>query len=499
MNARAARSDSQDTRLRWLNNGQLFRLCALWFALEFFWGSQQIAIMPDMVKAYTTDATIGFLYGLVKAAGAVCVMAVQLSVGFISDHSASRLGRRRPFILAGIVSGCAAITLFMLAPGYWWMFAAYLLVELTINIASIPFQSLLPDLVPEVQHAQAGSTMGLLHMLGYLVSSGVLTAAPFIAGDKLLAYRTVLLPVFIVLLLTFTAITVLGVDEFGWRQVALDKIVGKVRTLRILPGTAVRFAATAPTLLGCILNDYRKVELLAQRSLMFLWLSRFTVFLGYASFIQYAKLYIDSNLDWQGWLQGLGVPAASVADYALVAFGSIIACFVLGGLIGSLVAGPLAQRHGKKAVIGAGMILSALTTIPFILTRDFWFAVACGTCIGCGWGAFIAADWAFACTLMPKQKAGSYMGIWDVSTLLPQVISPVIAGLIYQLVYAAHAGGGRLVFTLGTEGVPAKDPVSAALGFKCVILSLPVYFALGLLVLRHVKEPPLQRRDSAPA
>ena len=58
--------------------------------------------------------------------------------------------------------------------------------------------------------------------------------------------------------------------------------------------------------------------------------------------------------------------------------------------------------------------------------------------LGCGWGAFIAADWAFACTLMPKQQAGSYMGIWDVTTLLPQIIAPVIAGPLFDSIVNAR-------------------------------------------------------------
>jgi len=99
-----------------LTPGQLFRLSALWFALQFFWASQQLAIMPDLIEAFTTKDTQGMLYGLIKSAGALVVIATQLTVGFISDHAYSKLGRRRPFIIFGVLSGCVAITLFMLAP-----------------------------------------------------------------------------------------------------------------------------------------------------------------------------------------------------------------------------------------------------------------------------------------------------------------------------------------------------------------------------------------------
>jgi hypothetical protein len=308
----------------------------------------------------------------------------------------------------------------------------------------------------------------------------------------ILSYRVILLPVFILLLLGFCLWTVISVDENGWAQVARVQLTGAVRTIRLLPGTAVKFAATAPTLLGCMIQDYRKVELRTQPNFVFLWLSRFTVFLGYAAFIQYIKLYIDSNLDWQGWLIGLGFSAEGVVgseSAATAAFGTIVGFFIIGGLFGSRAAGRLADRFGKKAVIGGGMVIAALADIPLVMTSNVWLAICCGVVIGMGWGAFISADWAFACTLMPKQKAGSYMGIWDISTLLPQVISPVLAGLLYQVVYAVYAGGAGFTFTLSTTGIPAENPAVAALGFKYVITSLLVYFAIGLWVLRAPAQP----------
>ena len=76
---------------------------------------------------------------------------------------------------------------------------------------------------------------------------------------------------------------------------------------------------------------------------------------------------------------------------------------------------------------------------------------------------------------MPKQKAGSYMGIWDISTLLPQVISPVLAGVLYQIVYSALAKG-------------PEDAHAEATAYKWILTSLLVYFAIGLFVLRYVKE-----------
>jgi len=283
------------------------------------------------------------------------------------------------------------------------------------------------------------------------------------------------LPAFIVLLGGFTLLTVLGVDEIGWLQNAREKLDGAVRTIRLMPGTVVKFAATAPSLLGCMVKDYLKIELRNKPNFVWLWISRFIVYLGYAAFIQYIKLHVESNLDWHDWLTSLGVPADSADSMGMVAFAAIMILFITGGVVGTIASAPLAERYSKKWVIGWGMVLSAIADIPLVLTSDVWVAIGCGMCIGVGWGAFISADWAFACSLMPKGKAGTYMGIWDISTLLPQVISPVLAGTIYTAVYSAFA-------------TVQNDVVAQAMAYRYVITALPVYFVIGLWMLRYVKE-----------
>lgn len=458
-----------------LTPGQLLRLSSLWFAMQFFWASQQLLVMPTMIERYTSPETLGTMYGLMKSSGAVLVILTQLTVGFVSDHAYSKLGRRRPFIIFGMMSGCAAITLFMLAPDYWWMFAGYMLLEITINIASVPFQSLLPDLVPKAQHSRAGALMGRLHMVGYLVSLIVVILAGVLLKDELLGYRTILLPTFIMMLGGFTILLVLGVDEVGWMQSAREKLDGATRTIRLMPGTVVKFAATAPTLLGCMVKDYLKVELRSKPNFVWLWISRFIVYLGYAAFIQYISLHVRHNLDWLDWLTSLGVSAESAKGMGSVAFAAIMILFIVGGVVGTIASAPLAERYSKKWVIGWGMVLSAIADVPLVLTSDVWVAIGCGMCIGLGWGAFISADWAFACSLMPKGKAGTYMGIWDISTLLPQVISPVLAGAIYQGVYHAFA-------------TMPEDSGAEAMAYRYVITALPVYFVIGLWMLRYVKE-----------
>jgi Na+/melibiose symporter-like transporter len=466
-----------------LTAGQLARLSALWFGLQFFWVSQQMIVMPERVKHFAPIEHLGAYYGLVKACGALVVIATQLTTGFISDHAESRLGRRRPFIIHGILWGCAGVACFIFAPGYWWLFAAYLLIEATINVASVPFQSLLPDLVPESQHNQAGSQMGLMHLAGNLAGLLAVVAMKIVfAGKEWQVFGDIkpggyglLLLAYLALLIGTAAIVVFGIDEQRWAQHAHAKLDGAVRTLRLLPGLMVRFARTAPTLLGCMVHDYRQVDLRRQPNFNWLAASRFTIFLGYQTFLTYVAYYVESNLDGAGWLASLGVSGEAAKQLAGAILPAVLTFFILGGLAGTLLSAPLAGRFRKKGVIGGGLVLAGVMVVPLIFTSNVWVAVGAGCLLGVGWGAFLAADWAFACTLMPKQRTGSFMGIWDVTTLLPQVLAPVIAAPIRDGIF--NAGLARL----GGRGADA-------FAIQWLYATIILYFIAGLALLARVRE-----------
>jgi MFS family permease len=464
-----------------LATGQIIRLSSLWFGLQFFWVSQQLVLMPERVRHFVPVEEVGTYLALIKSSGALVVLLTQLTIGYISDHAESKMGRRRPFILYGMLSGLGAITAFVLAPDYWWLFAAYMAIEATINAASVPFQSLLPDLVPERQHSQAGAQMGINHLGGNLVGLLVYLAMGFLYKDqtillfgdeKPIGYLQLLLPAYLIVLLVTTLIVVYGVDELRWAQHPRELLSGACRSLRVLPGVLVRYVPLAGNLFGTIAKTYLTLNLRQYPNFTWLAVSRFAVNLGYHTFLTFVAYYTAANLDRAAFLRRIGMdgtlPESIVLPLLLIAF-------ILGGLTGNLLSAPLSRRFSKKFVIGTGLVWSGLLFIPLIFTRDVLFAASIALALGIGWGAFIAADWAFACTLMPKARAGTFMGVWDATTLLPQVIAPIIAGPLRDAIMGANSAA------LGE--LPAE-----ALAYQWVFAMVVVYFSVGLVLLRPLRE-----------
>lgn len=482
-----------------LSLGQLFRISALWYGLQFFWASQQQIVLPHRVEDFVGADLKGTYYMLIKSAGAFMVVLTQLTVGFLSDHTNSRLGPRRPWIIAGISGGLLAILFFMFAPGYWWLFAAYMLIEIFINAASIPFQALLPDLVPDGQHDRAGALMGLGNLGGNFVGLLVIIAMPFLIGEgKPLGPETLqlggvsyesgnllfLLPLYILALLLCAGIVIFSVNENAWAQHARPQISGAVYRLRLLPGVLIAFPRTAATALGSIVQHYLSLDFKTNANFKWLAISRFAIHLGYCTFQAFVAYFTAANLDRAGWLSSLGItPSPSLLKIVLPA---MLLFFLLGGLCGNLLSVPLSARFGRLRTIAGSLVCAIALFIPLIFTHDVWVAVGMGLFIGMSWGAFIASDWAFATTLMPKQQSGSYMGIWDFTTLMPQVLAPILGGPLRDWIYGLQAA--KLAPGLDPARLP-EDLMHAceAPAYQIIFGTIIVWFALGIWLLRKVK------------
>jgi Na+/melibiose symporter-like transporter len=453
-----------------LTTVQLTRLSALWFGLQFFWITNQLIVLPDKIRAFVPLESLGFYRALLDSVGAALVIVTQLSAGFLSDHAESRLGRRRPFILFGVLGGMVGIAAFFFAPGYWWLFGAMLLIQFTLNVATVPFQSLLPDLVPRHQHSLAGAFMGIAHLSGnicgllsQLVMVFVFSSA---AGSGLLTF---LLPAYIIVLGGTMALSVFGIDETGWQQQARDSVAGAVRRVRLLPGVVASYSAKLGGVIPAVARTYLSIDLRRTPDFMWLALSRGAVYMGYTTFIDWVNYYTKVNLDWRGWLTGLGLSES----WGAMVLPALLLCFLIGGVAGSRLSAHIARRFSKRTAVAAGVISAGLLFIPLIFTTNVWTAIALGLGIGLGWGVFLSADWAFACTLMPTGRAGVYMGLWMIFSLLPATLSPLISGPVRDGVFGALA--------------PQLGQLAAEATAHQVVFSLiVVYFITGLVLLTRV-------------
>ncbi|HEV3092852.1 MAG TPA: MFS transporter [Candidatus Cybelea sp.] len=370
-----------------------FRLALFWLGVQAVWG----ALLGISLQARTIELSSGnalIAYGRLATAGALVAAVVQVAIGFWSDARRRRGSRRLEFYAAGALGGAAAIAFFYGAATFGQLVAAYVLLQLALNVAIGPYQAIIPDFVERMRTGVASSWMAALQSAGN--AAGAL-AASFIGSARALAGTLD------AMLLGTLVITAAHVARLPLREEPAPE-----------PSTRVT------------------------RAFVDLFLSRALIYIGFYTLLGYLLFYVTAVLG-----------PATLGD-ARRQTGILIVSFTLVGALGAALAARPSDRLDKRlvATVGAAAFIGALAL--FILSSAFAGVVAATLLAGIGWGVFLVADWALACRLLPRGAMAAAMGIWNLAIVGPQIIAPALTTFVLAAVHASAGGrfGPQVAFTL---------------------------------------------------
>lgn len=170
-------------------------------------------------------------------------------VGSLSDSCQSRFGRRRPFILGGLVVLWAASLLFAsskhLFPkpySMWFAWFMFMVLDVTINVIQTPVRAIVSDLSSEEQQSQGQFLSAMFAGLGNLVGSSVmkLWAVPY---EAIFQVMLVCLGINTVLILVQTCLckeTPYTRDPSAPKQSLLAPFVNTFRALTHMPAELMK-------------------------------------------------------------------------------------------------------------------------------------------------------------------------------------------------------------------------------------------------------------------
>jgi MFS family permease len=402
----------------------LFDLSAYWLAINLLWGALGISLLPLLMvqlvcggsATCTHPAPIvgsfapgkGVAEALIVNAGLLVAVLVQPTAAAISDHVATRLGRRKPFILAGTLLDVLFLLGLYFANAWVGVFVAYVLLQFSSNLAQGPFQAYVPDLVPARQVGIAGGLMGLMILLGQGAGPMLVAVANGLGNP-----RAVVLPIMAVELAAM-ALTVLRVREGG---------VAPVRDGR----SWLRIARGAWA-----------TDILAERSYVWLLGSRLFLLMGGVTVSAVGFFYMQD---------AFGLDQAAALGDTFLAGAIVVVC----GALVALPAGRLSQRLGRKRTITAAAGLGLVGMLAVALAPAVPAALLAIVPIGLGTGAFLAVDWALLADIVPKGQSGRYMGISNVVTAGASALAAAIGLGLVDLGNALFGPGAgpRLAFVGG--------------------------------------------------
>jgi maltose/moltooligosaccharide transporter len=358
---------------------------AMGFALSI-----QIAALSWLMRTkYNLDLhEIGFVW----AAGPLAGIIGQPIVGLISDKVWFWKGRRRPFILIG--GTLAAIMLFAL-PNIGEISTFFgmtniiitavviaLTLDLAINISFNPTRSIIADVTKE----GVARTKGYTWMQTISGSFGVLAyAIGAIFGNYFLIYFGVLL------VLLFSIIPLLFIEEPRELISSEDKVeLGKSQT------------------------DWPQfIKLLIAHS--FSWIGVQTMFV-------YMIGYVEQKLN----------PASSDETGQILSI-SFLILNAVGALLPAFVLEPITEKIGRVKTHIAAISVMAIGYFGIVILGSssiiVWILMAVA---GVGWAAIVSLPFAIMSEKVDKSRMGFFMGIFNLSVVLPQLLVSLGIGIFIQ-------------------------------------------------------------------
>ena len=420
----AASNTSQYIGAKGFHSIDYVKITILGFGLSALWASFHVVILQVRLLVVAGPLKNTYL-GYLTFAGAIIAMATQPIAGAISDRSSFAWGRRRPFILLGIILTLLFLPGIGFGSSYMTIFIFYCLLQLSSNIAQGPFQGFIPDLVPEGKKGRASGVRSLLNIMGGVALLGVIGRfmGRYFAGEGI-SWLWLSLGALAIVLLGTMLVTVLTVKErprAGGAQVPL-----------------------LPTLYKSFQIDVR-----AHPDFLLFLVACFFIFAPWTA-LQTFTLYFLLDV------VGIANPAAITADLLIV---------VAGGMLAAVYpAGRLSDRLGRKLVIVPACLLSALGVAALFFSQSYMQIMFSGALLGISSGAWMSSQWALATDLAGKGEEAKYLG----------------------LVNLVVAGGGAVARLIGPV-IDFFNAYNPNLGYSVMFLASFVSFVVGSALLMKIK------------
>lgn len=347
---------------------------------------------------------------------------VQPIVGTLSDKTWTRFGRRIPYLFIGAATAVLVMCLLPnagslgLAVSAAMMFGliALMFLDTSINMAMQPFKMLVGDMVNEEQKAKAYSIQSFLCNAGSVVGFLFPFFFTYIGiknvAEKGVVPDSVIWSFYIgaAILILCVIYTTLKVKEWNPQEYAEYNAVAEHAEEK-------EDSANWLTLLRKAPSTFWKVGLVQ----FFCWA---------------AFLYM--------WNYSTGAIAETVwnstdpASEAFQAAGNWVGVLFAVQAIGSVIwAAVLPQFKNTKAAYAISLIIGGIgfAFVPFI--HDAYLQFIPFLLIGCAWAAMLAMPFTFVTNaLQGYGHMGAYLGLFNGTICIPQIIAALCGGLVLSLV-----------------------------------------------------------------
>jgi maltose/moltooligosaccharide transporter len=391
---------------------QIINMSVGFFGIQFGWDLQR----ANMGRIYENLGANPDEVPLLFLAAPLTGLLVQPIVGYMSDRTwHPTWGRRRPYFMIGaLVSSIALI--FMPHSSVLWMAAGLLwILDVFGNIAMEPFRAFVTDKLPDSQINRGFIMQSMMIGLGGSVAS----ALPWLMKNVFDLSNTALkggIPdnvkysfyVGAFFFLTAVFWTVFSTKEYAPEENFKEKL--NANKGGIIAGTKEIFSA--------LFNMPKRMQVISLVQ-FFTWPGLFLMWFYYTTAVA-VNVFGGTDASDPIYAEGADFGSLTLAFYSVVTF-----CF-------ALILPKIADILGRKNTHAICLIFGALGLISVAWVENKYMLYLSMTGVGIAWASILSMPYAMLSGVLPKDKIGIYMGIFNFFIVLPEIMASLGFGWLMR-------------------------------------------------------------------
>jgi maltose/moltooligosaccharide transporter len=359
-------------------------------------------------------------------------MIVQPLIGRWSDRTWNRLGRRKPYLLVGALVAVLVMAflpnagslnfstrlLLGLNGAMWFGLFSLIFLDTSINVAMQPFKMMVGDMVNEEQKAKAYSIQSFLcnagSFAGYLFPIfftwiGIANTAPEGVIPDSVKWSFYIGAAILILCVLYTFLRVKEMDpkeyaEFHGidpQQQEQKKGEGLLSLLKHAPKT--------------------------------FWTVGLVQFFCWAAFL-YMWTYTNGAIASNVW----GTKDAASEGYQAAGnwVGVVFAVQAVGSMLWALV---IPRFKRLKTAYVVSLLIGAIGFASVFFVHDKYVLFASFLLVGAAWAAMLALPFTLLTNSLSGEHMGEYLGLFNCTICLPQIVAAATGGLVLRLVGGSQA------------------------------------------------------------
>jgi maltose/moltooligosaccharide transporter len=419
-------------------------------------------------------------------------LLVQPVIGYLSDRTWTRLGRRKPYFVVGAVLAAASLWLMPRAPTLWFAAALLWMLDASINVSMEPFRAFVGDQLAPPQRPLGYAMQSFFIGLGAVVAS----ALPWIlahwgfSNNGASSEGRAMIPDTVryafdagaVVLSLAILWTVLRTREYPPEQLqsfsdalpaaalsqstagvsgprrgalwsgcgligfglvgglGLDRQLYLVCAGSLLWGLALlaHGFTQSRSWFGTVMRDLESMPDTMRRLApvqFFSWLALFAMWIYTTAAV--AQVHFGSS-DPRSDAFNLG------ANWVGVLFATYNGCAAAAAIFIPM----LVKRVGLRFSHMINVWIGGVALLSFLVIRNPNWLLASMAGVGIAWASILSLPYVLLSDSLPAQKMGLYMGIFNFYIVIPQLVAASVLGLLIKWLF-----GGAPIYALAIGGV----------------------------------------------